>query len=246
MEDICQTIEPMLAGYALGALEMDESIQVEAHLDSCPNCQEVLAGYRSVGEGLLFALPPQAPPAALRARLLKATLPASAKPAWWARGRSYLVQVFTLTAVLVLLVTNLSLLQRSNRLLETQEALAQQNQTYQTAFSLLTYPDSQVAVVNHENVYGTLVYNPDDTLAVLTVRGLEALPAGQDYQVWLIEPDQDRISGGVFKSVGNEAYTSYVIQSPLALESFIGVGVTIEPEGGSPGPTGVRVLGVEL
>jgi anti-sigma-K factor RskA len=124
--------------------------------------------------------------------------------------------------------------------------MAQQNRSYQTAFALLTYPDSQVAMIDDGEIYGTLVYEPDLQIAVLNVWGLEDLPEGQAYQVWLIKPDETRISGGIFQSVEGLEYVSYVIESPASIDSFTGIGVTIEPEAGSPGPTGARVFGIQF
>ena len=131
-------------------------------------------------------------------------------------------------------------------LLVSQEELTRQNQVNQTAFALLTYPDSQVAIIDDGEIYGTLVYDPDGQVAILSVWGLESLPTEQDYQVWLIEPDQTRISGGVFQSSDQTEYVTFIIESPNPFDNFSGIGVTVEPAGGSPGPTGPRIFGLEL
>ena len=54
-----------------------------------------------------------------------------------------------------------------------------------------------------------------------------------------------RTSGGVF-SVYDEGYGVLKIDAPEPLISYQNVGITIEPAGGSPGPTGERVLGGDL
>ena len=249
MENECQHMEELLAAFALDALEIDEKNQVEAHLQNCLACQRVLVDYQAVSDGLMAALPPAQPPARIRAQLLAKTAPKPPKANWRERWRALLPRVLPITvlaAVLLLVIFNLSLYRRTNQLLQTQEKMAQQNQAYQTAFALLTYPDTQVAVIDDGEIYGTLVYDPDGQVAVLNVWGLEDLPQGQAYQVWLIEPDETRISGGVFQSSDELGYLSIVIESPASLDSFTGIGVTIEPEGGSPGPTGPRIFGVGL
>jgi anti-sigma-K factor RskA len=159
---------------------------------------------------------------------------------------SKLIPIFALVIVLVFAVLNIYLLYSANQILAFQEELARQNQVNQTAFALLSYPDSQVAIIDDGEIYGTLVYDLDGQVAVLNVWGLDSLPAGQDYQVWLIEPDQTRISGGVFQSSDQSEYVTFVIESPDPMENFFGIGVTVEPEGGSPGPTGPRIFGVEF
>jgi anti-sigma-K factor RskA len=67
---------------------------------------------------------------------------------------------------------------------------------------------------------------------------LEPLGPDQQYQLWLIK--DGRISGGVF-DVGDDGYGSLTVRAPDPLDSYT-FGVTVEPAGGSPGPTGPRVL----
>jgi anti-sigma-K factor RskA len=59
--------------------------------------------------------------------------------------------------------------------------------------------------------------------------------------LWLIQ-DGERTDGGVF-SVNPEGYGSLWVEVPQSLSSFTAFGVSIEPSGGSPGPTGDKVLG---
>jgi anti-sigma-K factor RskA len=61
---------------------------------------------------------------------------------------------------------------------------------------------------------------------------------------WLIENGQ-RTSGGVF-SVSQEGYGSLRVSSPQPLSNYSAFGITVEPVGGSPGPTGNKVLGSPL
>jgi len=249
MENECQHIDELLAEYTLDVLEIDEKLQVEEHIGSCAACQSALDDYLAVSEGLMAVVPPTPPPARIRTQLLVQTASQPLKPSLFDRWRFWRPQVTAITAfavALVLLILNLSLYLRTNHMQQTQEEMAQQNQVYQTTLALITYPDSQVAIINDGEVYGNLVYDPDGQVAVLNVWGLETLPDEQDYQVWLIEPDQTRISGGVFQSSNQSEYVSFVIESPTSISSFVGLGVTIEPAGGSSGPTGPRVFGTEL
>ena len=88
---------------------------------------------------------------------------------------------------------------------------------------------------------GTLVVDSEGEYGTLVVEGLPALDQDHQYQVWLIR-DGQRTSGGVF-SVSPEGYGALMLSSPEPLSSYPAFGVTIEPEGGSPGPTGDKVLG---
>ena len=75
----------------------------------------------------------------------------------------------------------------------------------------------------------------------MVVEGLPVLDEDHEYQLWLIRNGQ-RASGGVF-SVDADGYGAMVVSSPEALSNYSAFGITVEPEGGSPGPTGDRVLG---
>lgn len=250
MKTTCDEIEPLLASYAIEAADLDERWRVEAHLDACEACQTVLAEYQLVGEGLLHMPPPVQPPARLRARLIARTASSPASPAW--RGRlgllwSPLLRVVAVLGFAILLVLNLALLREQRDLQRAQQAVAEQSVIYETAVALLSHPGSRVAQVEGEaGYYGAIVYDPGLDVAVLHVRGLEPLPAGQAYQVWLIEPDGKRISGGVFQITGESRFVSQVIASPTALREYVGIGVTVEPARGSAAPTGPRVLGAGL
>ncbi|MFN2399289.1 MAG: anti-sigma factor domain-containing protein [Gemmatimonadaceae bacterium] len=64
---------------------------------------------------------------------------------------------------------------------------------------------------------------------------------GRTYQLWLITPDQRKLSAGVF--VPNAQGTAVVrAQFALARDSLLMVAVTEEPAGGVPQPTGSIVL----
>jgi anti-sigma-K factor RskA len=91
---------------------------------------------------------------------------------------------------------------------------------------------------------GTLVISEDGEYGTLVVDGLPALDPDHQYQLWLIR-DEQQTSGGVF-SVNPEGYGALWISSPEPLSSYPVFGITIEPEGGSPGPTGDKVLGSSL
>jgi anti-sigma-K factor RskA len=91
---------------------------------------------------------------------------------------------------------------------------------------------------------GVIYINTDGQKGILVVDKLPQLNPDQQYQLWLIR-DGQRISGGVF-SVDSDGYRGIQIDSPQPVLDFGAFGITIEPAGGSPGPTGERVLGYNL
>jgi anti-sigma-K factor RskA len=91
---------------------------------------------------------------------------------------------------------------------------------------------------------GFVLISADGEDGALIVDGLPPLEEGKQYQLWLIR-NGERTSGAVF-STDESNYGGTRIRAPLSLLEYSAVGVTIEPEGGSPQPTGTRVLGGPL
>jgi anti-sigma-K factor RskA len=91
---------------------------------------------------------------------------------------------------------------------------------------------------------GLLVLSQDGQHGTVVVDRLPVLSDDWEYQLWLIK-DGQRTSGGVF-SVNQDGYGWLWIKSPQPLSSYSGFGITIEPFGGSPAPTGDKVLGTAL
>jgi anti-sigma-K factor RskA len=87
---------------------------------------------------------------------------------------------------------------------------------------------------------GIILVREDDPTGTLVVDGLPDLGPEQQYQLWLVR-DEIRVSGAVF-SVAEEGFTSIMVSAPEALPLYTRFGITIEPAGGSPGPTGDGVL----
>jgi anti-sigma-K factor RskA len=87
---------------------------------------------------------------------------------------------------------------------------------------------------------GLIIIDKAGNFGTLVVDKLPQLAEEEQYQLWLVK-DGVRISGGVF-SVYETGYQSIKIHAPDPLASYTSFGITIEPEGGSDGPTGARVL----
>ena len=75
---------------------------------------------------------------------------------------------------------------------------------------------------------------------------LPRINAAQTYQIWWIEPNGHRISAGIFRPQADLPYTTQPCFSSQSVSNFVGLGVTIEPAGGSAQPTGPRVFKVNF
>lgn len=247
MQVSCHEIEPLLSGYALDALDPRDRRVVEAHLSVCARCESQLGIYEAVAQGLLHVVPPIQPPPGIRAGLIARLAGQQARAPWYAQWITRLQAHWApLLVVLMLVILNFNLIGQIQQLSRTQEALELQLTQDRLALSLVSYPTVQKAMLEGDGTYGSFLYEPELDIAVLNLWYLEPLPADQAYQVWLIEPDGERVSGGLFTVSDSDELVRVVIDVHVPLGAFIGMGVTIEPSGGSPAPTGPRVIGAEL
>lgn len=85
---------------------------------------------------------------------------------------------------------------------------------------------------------GKLVTTEEGSL--LLVSGLDAAPVGKSYELWFLDGEPEPVSAAVFDVADDLS----VIETDLDFGGFSGAAVTLEPEGGSPGPgpTGDIVL----
>lgn len=249
-DERCSPYRENLAAYALGALDADEIPALESHLDGCQDCQAELADYQALATGLLSSVPPQAPPSGLR-RKLAAQLPSQ-------RGRTpnlfanlfaqfSLGQTAIVVIVVILLGINIYSSFQIRELQRQQTALAERLSNDQTALSMLAYPSTQSRVVNPDvqNLAGSMLVDKEKRIAVLVLWNLPPLEAGQAYQAWLIDAEGNRVSGGLFAPDG-QRYTTITVRAPAPIGEFKGLGVTVEPSGGSEVPTGPRILTVDF
>ena len=232
-----------IPAYAISALDADEVAALESHLETCASCQAELAQYRGVGESLLTAVPPKPPSPALR-KSLQRGLPSARKARpqrTWSFGSLALGM-----AVLALLVLNLVSLAQLRQIQSQQANLLDEVEDSQAALAMLSSENVQMLPISGEEVSGTLLLDENRSRAVLILQDLPALTADLVYQMWLIEPNGGRVSAGLFLPENGQAYTTQIISSPEMLSDFSGIGVTVEPAGGSEQPTGERIFKVDF
>lgn len=232
----------LLPAHALGSLDEEETVQVAEHVAGCLVCRAELVSHQVITDQLALAAPDAEPPARLKpsilARIQTAQVEPDAEPRWWWQRVLGLFQqatpawgVAALVLVALLFFSNLWWWQRMNR---------EEPMITSGGMQVVAMAGSDVA----PDATATLVISEDGEHGTLVVDGLSPLDVDHQYQLWLIR-DGLRTSGGVF-SVDAEGYGALWISSPEPLSSYPAFGVTIEPAGGSPGPTGDRVLGGSL
>lgn len=225
----------LLPAYAIGSLEAHDVRRVEDHLLSCLLCRNEANAFQAVASQLSFAAPAVVPSADLKARLMKRVQAAQPQrqvsPAAPSRPLlERLLPVWGLASLILIVVLagfNFSLWQRMDRL------------------EVSTSPGGMRAVPlsppeTASMATGFVLISADGRNGALVVDGLPPLSEDQEYQLWLIK-DGERTSGAVFTTDENH-YGGTRIRAPFSLLEYSAVGITIEPAGGSPHPTGEQVL----
>jgi len=233
-----------IPAYALGALDADDVAALDTHLEGCASCRTELAEYRAMSESLLTAVSPKQPSVRLR-RQLQNQLPSARKkssPKFTWNFHRLAVGV----AVIALLALNLVSLNQTRQIQTQQAELVNQVNDAQFALAMLSYPGVERLSVEGEDLTGSFLLDNDRNIAALIVWNMPQLSKDQTYQAWLIDPQGGRVSAGIFIPQSDEAYTTQLITTDSGFSNYVGIGVTVEPAGGSDQPTGERVLKVDF
>ena len=229
----------LLPAYAIGGLDSDEARQVEEHLLSCLICRNESSSFQMVAEELTLTVPDAAPSPALKDRLMQRVQPVNSahqqgqervfkpalvRPFWeWLMPAWGLVSLFL---ILGLAASSLFLWQRLSQL------------EFAAPGGMRAVPLNATDAAPQAT--GFVLISADGEDGALVVDGLPPLEESQEYQLWLIR-DGQRTSGAVF-STDEKSYGGTRIRAPRPLTDYSALGVTIEPAGGSPAPTGQQVL----
>lgn len=237
-------LQDSLPAYALGSLDPEEVAALEAHLQTCEACRTELADYQQVGSGLLAALPARPPRIAVKRgleRQLRAQSRRLRPGLSWSVGRTALAG-----ALVALVALNSLTVYQVYSLRREQAELINQRASDQTAIAMLAYPTTKTLAFEENGVSGSLLVDKQRDLVAVFAWNLANPPAGKTYQMWLIDPQGNRTSGGILELEPGYPFVMAVVHSPHPLTNFTGFGVTVEPAGGSAAPTGPRIFHVDF
>jgi len=261
----CNQIEDLLPAYALGALEPAERQAVEEHLDECPYCKPVARDHLEATAALAAAVPSAMPPPGLRNQILSAAgrqvpspapLVFPAKPSGEARGLRSLwgaaafavAAGFGLLFIGVLLGMVLDMRREVQDLREESQHLVSMINDQRTFAYTVALPGTEAMLLENTGqepkARGMLMVSQDHTWGILVSQGLEPALENMGYQVWFLK-NGERMSGGVF-TVDETGYGQLFIRFPAPMDEFVTIGVTMEPQEGSPVPTSDPVLTAQI
>lgn len=240
----------LLPGYALGILDDAELLTVSEHLRDSTVCEQKQAAYAETVGQLAMAETQEIPDPGLKTKVLQKVKRAAVNSQnridnipspqmgfldllhnFFKHPAGVVFGLLTLVVILFLGVNYYLLRQQVNEL---------QAQAPSGYMQVIRLEGSDIA----PETSGYVMVFKNQNYGSLAVTHAPLLEADQQYQIWLIK-DGIRTSGGVF-SVNETGYGNLLVSADQPLDSFQSFGITIEPLGGSPQPTGDKVLGGEL
>ncbi len=214
----CDSLRELIPAYSLGATDPEETRQVEAGLKDCPGLAEELAEIEARLIGLARVVPQVEPPAAVLDGLMQRVAAArrTNRRGWWLAAA---------VLALIFVVNNLYWIDRLN-------------QVEQKSAHFLSLPAA--ASGQATGATAAVLWTPDEGRAVLAVDRFPALEAGRVFQGWVTRGTTVQ-SIGTFE-VNPDGSGVLIFDAALLEGSFDALGVTIEPAGGSDGPTSPPVV----
>lgn len=251
-------VTAILDEYVLGTSTPEQRREVDAHLRTCPECAVEVRELSLVMEGLARAPEAVIPPAALKARVMRAIAeqprqafsvvpPPRVQPAGWSSG-------WLAAAAAIIIVLGGALytsyertrqfsdeLHRSDtELAELRQRLNEYSGQTDLALSILTASDMQ-RIELAGSASGARAYWSATRGLLVAADQLPVPPPGRVYQVWLIGGGTP-VSAGVLGSP-RSGRGMLIAPPPGGIASGpVTVAVTDEPPGGLTAPTGAKHL----
>lgn len=231
----------LTGAYALHALPDDESTAFERHLTGCEPCAEETAELSATAARLGLAVA-STPPAALRAQVLRRiTGVRQETPGRRPQNRTALARLRSRTlsrwALAACLAAATALggtaVWQHQRAEDARAQARHATQASDEIAAVLAAPDARTRAAGLAGgATGTVVVSRDRDRAVFVVSGMARPPGGKVYQLWFDD-------GGTMRSAGlmNPARTDQAVLLQGTVDGSSGMGITVEPDGGSPHPT---------
>lgn len=242
MPRLRQDLHTLAGAYALNALPEEDLRRFEEHLARCESCVQEVRGMAETA-ALMGQAAARTPPERMRSRVLEEVArtrqlaPAETRMAsprsWWSRWGGAWALAACLVVVLVL----------GGAVAWQQNRISELERNERQIAAVLSAPDAEVAGARPaDGVAVTAVSSQSRGALVFSAQGLEPL-SGQDYQLWLADPDGSVRSAGLLQ-VAADGGVDPVLAGDIG--DAEGIAVTVEPEGGSDQPTSEPMMQMPL
>jgi anti-sigma-K factor RskA len=226
-------LHKLTGAYALDALDELERARFEQHLSECEDCRAEVAELRETA-AMLADTVATPPPASLRDSVLAgisqvrplppevvSTTPSTDETA---AGRRRWMP-FLVAAALALVVGIGAAV--------TQPWADDESAGLTAAEQVLQAPDAEEVFVDlGESGRATVVRSKAEDRAVIVTEDMVSAPDGKAYELWFQTPEEEMVPAGMMP---DDADQTVVLEGSAA--EAIAVGITVEPETGSPKPT---------
>ena len=221
--------------YVLGTLPTEEVVRFEARLSVDADLRALVREIRESSAQMALAVDQFSPPPDVRDRIIRAARvqPMSRRPFlnWvpWAIAAGFAI------------VATFGMVERQS-LKRTLAEVRHKEDNYKDNF-----PDLRTAALSPQgeiapNTIGSVAWCSAQQKGVVTISKLPPLEPNQDYQMWVIDPNQKQpISGGIIQ-VDEKGAAQLVFTVAVPIRSADAFAVSRERKGGAPTPDGPIVL----
>lgn len=239
-------LEDLIEGYALGALEPAERSLVDEHMAVCPPCRKQIRHTSDIAHMLGLLAAPVAPPSHCKRKILEKIEREQFLHTPTRRSRSAppLMTWAAIAAMILFMVTggwgfslqrqvlrmNGDMARARDEIAELQEMLAE----VQAVRPLKGEGQASYAAAN-------TFMKPGSNKALLVIRNLPPLKAGQTYQVWVAR-DGVQQPLTTFNPPPADDTMRIAVTPPEPMDTYKWIMVTVEEAGGSDHPSKEQVL----
>jgi hypothetical protein len=159
-----------------------------------------------------------------------------------------LTQWLALAASLLLAAASVFLFRQNQQLRYERAQLAQALQLARNEITQMQAPATRVFALQGQEApqaSAKVFWDTERQQWVVTIFNLPVPPAGMDYQLWYVTKDA-KLSAAVFRPGAQGRYELRLTLPAGVPENIAATAVTLEPQGGSPQPTGKFYLMAQL
>jgi anti-sigma-K factor RskA len=260
MSNMHETPEELFAFYALDTLSDAERSQVEAYVASNPDARARLDEMLRTASAMPFEVEPMEPSTELKQQVLgrvradaaarskaESTAPVSSGKQVKVSSGARWAYAFALASLLLAVALGIWGVGARNEIAQLKAQIAtlqQEVESQRTVLVALSSPNAQTYAISgttkQPQAQGHLITNGQAGSTVLVVSGLNPAEAGKTYEFWLIK-DSTAVPAGLFQ-VNGQGLGIMQVTKEFKPGTYNAIAVSIEPNGGSPQPTGDIVM----